>query len=438
MKRIFVMLLIACFTVGVADAQFGKLKGLGKKIEKAAKEKVEKEADKAKEDAKKEAKKEAKKQADKVKYNLDDDEYIVDNYNSYDDKSIGIKGDNLGIYEKARKTDWEDLQQYAFDPENWHYNTAWIANNALYYVNRWNKAIDAGDTEKMTANDIYTRVNWCISQILNMYSAEKLQGISKKEAKQLVDDYNKGVEKFKAIIWGGMPTPENDILPKERKTQADYDLYAKNSLLKWGWCVDQATKAREAKKPNTHEFYVHQTIGFREVSFCWNYLQGTEDGFKEFDKKLSKEYSYTSKEYRSKNKIMSAQECRDLQKSREEQWAKEKAEKKAKEEAEIEANTQDWPKSNMPSMDATVLKVMKAKFPKRKIYRVAAVGDRWYVRMKGLIPESRGLAVWVEFEHESGRRIAEQHQVVQYYENGRYGATKYECMNAPYFWVRQK
>ena len=41
MKRIFVMLLIACFTVGVADAQFGKLKGLGKKIEKAAKEKAE-------------------------------------------------------------------------------------------------------------------------------------------------------------------------------------------------------------------------------------------------------------------------------------------------------------------------------------------------------------------------------------------------------------
>ena len=53
MKRIFVMLLIACLTVGVADAQFGKLKGLGKKLEKAAKEKVEKEADKAKEDAKK-------------------------------------------------------------------------------------------------------------------------------------------------------------------------------------------------------------------------------------------------------------------------------------------------------------------------------------------------------------------------------------------------
>ena len=54
MKRIFVMLLIACFTVGVADAQFGKLKGLGKKIEKAAKKEVEKAKEKTEKEAKKE------------------------------------------------------------------------------------------------------------------------------------------------------------------------------------------------------------------------------------------------------------------------------------------------------------------------------------------------------------------------------------------------
>ena len=93
MKRIFVMLLIACFTVGVADAQFGKLKGLGKKVEKAAKEKVEKEADKAKG----KTEKEAKKQADKAKYGLEDDEKRLD------DGTIVLVGDDLGMYAKEEK-----------------------------------------------------------------------------------------------------------------------------------------------------------------------------------------------------------------------------------------------------------------------------------------------------------------------------------------------
>lgn len=170
------MLLIACFTVGVADAQFGKLKGLGKKIEKAAKEKVEKEADKAKGDAKKEA----KKHADKAKYGLEDDEYIVEHNGYYEDKSIALKGDNLGIYKKARKTDWNELQTFAFDGEDWHPNIEFIAYNGLYYVYRWNEAVKAKDTEKMTG-DLLKRVTWCISQLMKMNSAEALRGLDDKE-----------------------------------------------------------------------------------------------------------------------------------------------------------------------------------------------------------------------------------------------------------------
>lgn len=428
MKRIFVMLLIACFTVGVADAQFGKLKGLGKKIEKAAKEKVEKEADKAKEDASSKAKSEAKKQVDKAKYDLEDYEKRTEN------GTIVFVGDDLGMYAKAEKTNWEDVQKIVYDPKEWVANTTVVEKNALYYLYRWKKACDEGDTEKMTG-EIYPRVNWCVNQIAN-YNSNERYGMSFIKFKPFAKDYNATVAKFKEIIWAGQPSVTKGY--KELKTQADFDNYAKENFAIWNYVMDKADEAKAAGKPITQQFYLNTMVGQRETMLCLNYLKGDENGFAEFDKRLKKALKDTPKDFQKNNVVKTPQECRDLQKSREEQWAKEAAEKKAKEEAEIEANTQDWPKSNMPSMDATVLKVMKAKFPKRKIYRVAAVGDRWYVRMKGLIPESRGLAVWVEFEHESGRRVAEQHQVVQYYENGRYGATKYECMNAPYFWVRQK
>ena len=428
MKRIFVMLLIACFTVGVADAQFGKLKGLGKKIEKAAKEKVEIEADKAIEDASAKAKSETKKQADKAKYDLEDYEKRTEN------GTIVFVGDDLGMYAKAEKTNWEDVQKIVYDPKEWVANTTVVEKNALYYLYRWKKACDEGDTEKMTG-EIYPRVNWCVNQIAN-YNSNERYGLSYIKFKPFAKDYNATVDKFKEIIWAGQPSVTKGY--KELKTQADFDNYAKENFAIWNYVMDKADEAKAAGKPITQQFYLNTMVGQRETMLCFKYLKGDENGFAEFDKRLKNALKDTPKDFQKNNVVKTPQECRDLQAAREEQWAKEKAERKAKEEAEIEANTQDWPKSNMPSMDATVLKVMKAKFPKRKIYRVAAVGDRWYVRMKGLIPESRGLAVWVEFEHESGRRVAEQHQVVQYYENGRYGATKYECMNAPYFWVRKK
>ena len=163
MKRIFVMLLIACFTVGVADAQLSKLKGLGKKLEKAAKEKVEKEADKAKEDASSKAKSEAKKQVDKAKYDLEDYEKRTEN------GTIVFVGDDLGMYAKAEKTDWEEVQTIVYDPKEWVANTTVVEKNALYYLYRWKKACDEGDTEKMTG-EIYPRVNWCVNQIANYNS----------------------------------------------------------------------------------------------------------------------------------------------------------------------------------------------------------------------------------------------------------------------------
>ena len=450
MKRLLLMLLITCATAGIANAQLGKLKDLAKKAGNAAKEQVQKsrqaaekvqdtkqtvEVKESLEAISEKVEKEVQGQVQKVANGLAEDEYIVENYNYYDDKSIGLKGDNLGMYAKARKTDWEDLQKYAFDPENWHPYTQYVEYNGLYYLNRWAKAIEAKDTEKMTG-ELSKRVTWCINQMLKMYQADSYAGLTKDEYQQLVDDYNKAADAFKAIIWAGEPEPENDILPKDRKTPEDFERYANNRFLIWNWCVDKAIEAKEAGKPLTQQFYLNQIIGIREVTLMWKYLKGDEKGFAEFDNRLINALKDTPQEFQDANKILTSAEALAKQAGYEEQWAKEAAEKRAKEQAEIEANTDDWPKSNMPELDAQILAIMKAKFPNKKIYRVSVMNNSWNVMMKGLVPERRVVQFWVEMDHESGRRIAEEHYVCQYY-NGTYGKTQYQSQGTRYFWVRQ-
>ena len=428
MKRIFVMLLIACFTVGVADAQLSKLKGLGKKLEKAAKEKVEKEADKAKEDASSKAKSEAKKQVDKAKYDLEDYEKRTEN------GTIVFVGDDLGMYAKAEKTDWEDVQTIVYDPKEWVANTTVVEKNALYYLYRWKKACDEGDTEKMTG-EIYPRVNWCVSQIANYNSNEKY-GLSYIKFKQFGKEYNATVAKFKEIIWAGQPSVTKGY--KDLKTQEDFDNYAKENFAIWNHVLDKADEAKAAGKPITQQFYLNTMVGQRESMLCWNYIKGDEKGFAEFDKRLKKALKDTPKDFQKNNVVRTPQECRDLQAAREEQWAKEKAEKEAARLAEIEAKTEDWPKSNMPELDAQILKIVRAKFPDRKITRVSVMNNSWNVMMKGLVPERRVVQFWMEYYHkEAGRVIAEEHYVCQYY-NGKYGKTQYQSQGSRYFWVRQK
>lgn len=165
---------------------------------------------------------------------------------------------------------------------------------------------------------------------------------------------------------------------------------------------------------------------------------GDENGFAEFDKRLKNALKDTPKDFQKNNVVKTPKECRDLQAAREEQWAKEKAEKEAARLAEIEAKTEDWPKSNMPELDAQILKIVRAKFPDRKITRVSVMNNKWNVMMKGLVPERRVVQFWMEYYHkEAGRVIAEEHYVCQYY-NGTYGKTQYQSQGARYFWVRQK
>ena len=108
-----------------------------------------------------------------------------------------------------------------------------------------------------------------------------------------------------------------------------------------------------------------------------------------------------------------------------------------KEEAEIAANTQAWPKSNMPELHAQIMSILKAKFPGRKIYRVSVMNDHWNVMYKGLVPERRVVQYWMEYDHKSGRRIAEEHYVCQYYNGNGYGKMQYQGQGSRYFWVAQ-
>ncbi len=427
MKRIFVMLLIACFTVGVADAQLSKLKGLGKKVENAAKNKASEEVDKAKDKATSKAKSETKKQVDKAKYDLEDYEKRTEN------GTIVFVGDDLGMYAKAEKTDWNELQKYAYNPQEWVQGTVMVEKNALYYLYRWKKAGEEGDTENLTG-EIYDRVNWCIAQVVNL-KKDKNYTLEIIDYKPYATDYNNATKKFKEIMYAGMP--QNPIFPTKRETAADYENYAKNSFAIWSWCVDKSIEAKNANKPITSQFYLKQAIDSRETSMCVGYLKGNEAGFAEFDKYLSKALKDAPKEFQEQHKMLTADECRAKQAAREEQWAKEEAEREAARLAKIEQNTQDWPKSNMPELDAQILAIMKAKFPKRKCYRVSVMNNSWNVMMKGLVPERRVVQFWAEFEDKSGRRIAEEHYVCQYY-NGKYGKTQYQSQGTRSFWVRQK
>lgn len=414
MKKILVMLLVALCSTGVADAQLSKLKNLGKKVEKAAKSQG---AETAKETV-------ATLKSDLKPYEK-----------RLSDGTIVFVGDDLGMYAKARKTDWNDVQEHcAYSREYWVQATDVTEENGLYYLYRWMKACEEGNTDDMTG-EIYTRVNWCIGQIVNI-NKDKNYNIKVLDFKKFATDYNNTTKKFKEIIWGGMP--QNPIAVNERNsTPENAATYAKYSIAGWDWCVDKAEEAKKAGNLTTMQFYLNQAVASREASLCYSYTKGNEAGFADFDAHLKKVLAQTPADFQEANKVLTPAECLAKQAAREEQWAKEEAEKEAARLAEIEKNTDDWPKSNMPELDAQILAIMKAKFPKRKCYRVSVMNNSWNVMMKGLVPERRVVQFWAEFEDKSGRRIAEEHYVCQYY-NGKYGKTQYQSQGSRYFWVRQK
>lgn len=409
----------------MADALLG---GLGKKLKEKAKTAVTQKKNEAQAEAKQVVKQEAKQVALQATSNLEPYEQKME------DGSIVFKGDNWGMYSKAQKTDWKDVESRTNEPYEWIAGTDIVEKNALYYLYRWMKACEEGDTEKMVG-EIYTRVGWCVTQIVNYHKNEKY-GLQFVDAKQFVKDYNATTKVFKNIIWNGMP--QNTMLPQDCKTQEELDNYAKTSLACWTWFEDKAIEAKSANKIVTQEFYLNQAVGSREVSLCVGYLKCNEAGFAEFENHLKNALKDTSSKFQSENNVLTAEECLVQQKAREEQWAKEEAEREAALLAKIEANTEDWPKSNMPELDAQILSIMKQKFPNRKIYRVSVMNNKWNVMMKGLVPERRVAQFWVEFDHKSGRRIAEEHYVCQYYNGNSYGKTQYQSQGTRTFCVRQK
>ena len=323
------------------------------------------------------------------------------------------------------KKEHENLNYEYIAPK--HFNGASVEFCSLPYTY-------VKDDLKMTG-EIYPRVNWCVNQIAN-YNSNERYGMSFIKFKPFAKDYNATVDKFKEIIWAGQPSVTKGY--KELKTQADFDNYAKENFAIWNYVMDKADEAKAAGKPITQQFYLKTMVGQRETMLCFNYLKGDEPGFAEFDKRLKNALKDTPKDFQKNNVVKTPQECRDLQVAREEQWAKEKAEKEAARLAEIEAKTEDWPKSNMPELDAQILKIVRAKFPDRKITRVSVMNNKWNVMMKGLVPERRVVQFWMEYYHkEAGRVIAEEHYVCQYY-NGKYGKTQYQSQGSRYFWVRQK
>lgn len=52
--------------------------------------------------------------------------------------------------------------------------------------------------------------------------------------------------------------------------------------------------------------------------------------------------------------------------------------------------------------------------------------------------ERREVQLWVEYQHESGRKIAEEHYMAQYHNGSGYGKAKHSGGPNRYFWVRQK
>lgn len=417
MKTIFSILLIACCTFGTANAQLGKLKSLGKKVENATKKEVEKTS-------------EAVQTATAIQQTSSLESYEK----RQNDGTIVFTGENLGMYAKACKTDWKEVQTHVYDPNEWIAGTKVVEQNALYYLYKWMKAAEEGDTEKLTG-EVYTRLGWCVGQVVSYHKNEKY-GIQLIDMKQFVKDYNAATKVFKNLLWTGMP--QNNILPKNRKTQEDFDNYAKNTLASWVWCIDKAEEAKAAGKKITQQFYLNQVVGLRELALCAGYLKGDEAGFANMDSRLAAALKETPSKFQADNKMRTPAECLALQKSREEQWAKEDAEKEAARLAEIEKNTQDWPKSNMPDLDAQILAIMKQKFPDQKVFRVSVMNNKWNVMMKGLVPERRVVQFWAEFENKKGMRYAEEHYVCQYYNGNSYGKTEYQSRGTRFFYVRQK
>jgi hypothetical protein len=272
MKKIFATLLIAFCTVGMANAQFSKLKGMAKKAKQAV-EQVDKSKEAIKESKGTQTEVAAPVETQVKKNSLESYEKKTDN------GTIVFVGDDLGMYAKAEKTDWEDVQEIVYDPNEWVANTTVVEKNALYYLYRWKKACDEGDTEKMTG-EIYPRVNWCVNQIANYNSNEKY-GLSYIKFKQFGKDYNATVAKFKEIIWAGQPSVTKGY--KELKTQEDFDNYAKENFAIWNHVMDKADEAKAAGKPITQQFYLNTMVGQRETMLCWNYIKGDEKGFAEFD-----------------------------------------------------------------------------------------------------------------------------------------------------------
>lgn len=430
MKKTVLMLLALCFSVGISNAQFG---GLGKKLKEKAKSAVTEKVNEAKKGTQQKVEQKVVEEAN----NLEEYETIYRNYGYYDDKSIGFKGENLGIYANARKTDWDDLQAKVNDPATYSEYNQYVECNGLYYLYRWNKAIDDKDM-KQIAGDFYTRTMWCANIIFkrqaengssvlyrignfNMYSA----------------DYERAIEKFQNIVYEG--APEVGMSYKDVKTEDDKILYVKKNLARWNWAVDKAEEAKNTDNLSLSQFYLNYIVNLRQLMLSLQYLKGDEPGFAEFDDRLMKALQETPADFQTENKVLTPAECLAVQKANEEKIAKQKAEREAALLAEIEKNTEDWPKSNMPELDAEALAIMKAKFPHLKITRVSIPNDHWQVMYKGVNIERREVQVWVEFlDEETGKYKAVERYMAQYYSGGgKYGKSQYSGHGERYFWVRK-
>ena len=355
MKKTILTLFVLCSTASIVNAQFG---GLGKKL----KEKARTAVTQKKNEVQAEAKQEVKQKANQVASNLEPYEQKMD------DGSIAFKGDDLGMYKEARKTDWEDLQsRCAYNPKIWNPNTELVERNTLYYLYKWKKACEKGDTEKMV-DEGFNRLNWCITQVKNINQDNNYK-IKVLDFKQFAADYDKSLDTFYKVMWDGSPKVEKSY--KQLKTQADFDTYTKENLARWNWVLDKVDEAKSANKPQTMQFYLNYMVSQREVMLSWKYLKGNENGFAEFDERLKKLLAETPKSFQENNKVLTVEECLAKQKAQEEKWAKEKAEREAERQAAIAANTKPWPESNMPELQEECLRIFKAKFPDQDVRRVS-------------------------------------------------------------------
>ena len=312
MKKTILMLLVLCCTAGIANAQFG---GLGKKLKEKAKTAVTQK----KNEVQAEAKQELKQKANQAASNLEPYEQKMD------DGSIAFKGDDLGMYKEARKTDWEDLQsRCAYNPKVWNPNTELVERNTLYYLYKWKKACEEGNTEKMV-DEGFNRLNWCITQVKNINQDNNYK-IKVLDFKQFAADYDKSLDTFYKVMWDGSPKIEKSY--KQLKTQADFDTYTKENLARWNWVLDKVDEAKSANKPQTMQFYLNYMVSQREVMLSWKYLKGNENGFAEFDERLKKLLAETPKSFQENNKVLTVEECLAKQKHKKKNGQKKKQKEK--------------------------------------------------------------------------------------------------------------